>query len=94
MSTLQRNAEDQFHNYHLVTFYIPLHLTFTQYSTMPEQAFFLQEHEMGYASFQLLPSAATCLFPHEWSFILDVGKEYINKRYAGRKKKRVGKYAL
>lgn len=46
---------------------------------MSGQAFFLQEH----VGFQLLPSAATCLFPHEWSFILDGGKEFINKLYVG-----------
>jgi len=51
---------------HLVTFHIRLNLVFTQYSTMSGQAFLLQEHEMGYVGFQLLPSAAACLFPHEW----------------------------
>jgi hypothetical protein len=50
---------------------------------MSGQAFFLQEHEMGYGGFQLLASAATCLFPSEWFFILDGGKEFINKRYVG-----------
>ena len=54
---------------------------------MSGQAIFLPEHEMGYVGFQLFPSAATCLFPHEWSFILDAGKEFINKRYVGWKKK-------
>jgi hypothetical protein len=68
---------------HLVTFHIRLHLIFTQYSTTSGQAFFSQEHEMGYVGFQLLPSAATCLFPHERSFILDAGKEFINKGYVG-----------
>jgi len=68
---------------HLVTFHIRLHLIFTQYSTMSGQAFFLQQHEMGYVGFQLLASAATCLFPHEWFLILDGGKEFINKRYVG-----------
>jgi hypothetical protein len=50
---------------------------------MSGQVFFLQEHEMGYVGFQLLASAATCLFPHEWFFILGGGKEFINKRYVG-----------
>jgi len=76
---------------HLVTFHIRLHLIFTQYSTMSGQAFFLQEHEMGYVGFQLLASAATCLFPHEWFFILEVGRNLSTIR---RVKKRVGKYAL
>lgn len=68
---------------HSVTLHIRLQLIFTQYSTMSGQAIFLPEHEMGYVGFQLFPSAATCLFPHEWSFILDAGKEFINKRYVG-----------
>jgi hypothetical protein len=50
---------------------------------MSGQAFFLQEHEMGYGGFQLLASQATCHLPRERFFILDGGKEFINKLNVG-----------